>query len=104
MTQALEEQFHAAMLSIYEQAAELGYRPSYFLRMVHSMSGVDTARTLLDRDAPTDGFTRLWELGKLDLSIEAIALSPQYETLFTTGHLHRAEKRLIEYGYLKDDT
>ena len=46
-------------------------------------SGVETARTLLWKEDVSDGFTTLWELKRLDLSVEAYVLRPEYAPLFT---------------------
>lgn len=99
---ALESQFHEDMLHIYHEASELGYRPSYFLRMVQTHGGLEAARILLDQDAPTDGFTKLWELGRLDLSVEAFALRLRYQSLFSSEQLAKARERLNQYGYAKE--
>ncbi len=101
--QQLEAQFHEAMLRIYEEAAKLGYRPTYFMKMVQSSGGVEAARSLLGTKAPADGFTRLWELDRLDLSVEAVALKSEYHELFSAEQLASAAQRLSEYGYTKED-
>ncbi len=36
---------------------------------------------------------------RLDLTIEAIAIEPQFRVLFTPEDLQKAEKRLEECGY-----
>lgn len=85
------------MLHIYDAAAELGYRPTFFLRMVQQCGGLEAARHLLDTPAPSEGFTRLWELGRLDLSVEAVALREEFCGLFTERQLEVARRRLEEY-------
>jgi len=37
----------------------------------------------LRKDEVSDGFTTLWELRPLDLSVEAYVLRPEYAPLFT---------------------
>ena len=61
------------MLNLYYDAVELGYRPTYFLRMVNELGGVGAAKRLLGTDDLQAGLTRLWELGRLDLSVEALS-------------------------------
>lgn len=99
MSSAIEADFHAAMLHIYDAAAELGYRPTYFLRMVQQRGGPEAARQLLDTPAPSEGFTRLWELGRLDLSVEAVVLREEFRLLFTEHQVEVARRRLAEYRY-----
>ena len=60
----LETRFHQKMLEIYERGNdELGYRATYFLRMVQDNGGFEAARSLLHASQLSDGFTTLWEKG-----------------------------------------
>lgn len=87
-------------MGVYHRArAELGYTPGYLLRMVSELGGLEAARELLRKSAPSDGFTTLWEKGRLDLSVESLILLPQFEHLFNSGERDRARRRLIEHGY-----
>ena len=94
-------QFTEAMRQIYRQAAtELDYRPIRFLQMVEELGGVATAKELLA--APVqEGFTTLWEHGRLDLSMEALVLQPQWSSLFTESELAEARRRLSDAGYAR---
>lgn len=95
----LDKQFREATLDTYRQAKQqYGYNATYFLQMVQKHGAVNAARRLLDSDG-TYGFTKLWELGRLDLSIEAKMLRPQFAPLFTAEELAKARKKLLEYGY-----
>lgn len=74
----LEERFHAAMVELYQRAkSDAGYNATLFLRMVSDHGGLETARRLITASRPSDGFTALWERGRLDLSVEAYALRPE---------------------------
>ena len=68
--------FHQEMLNIYKEAAAFGYYPTYFLRMVTEQGGLAAARQLLRDGTVSDGFTRLWQEGRLDISVEAVVLGP----------------------------
>lgn len=96
---AIEEKFHTAMICIYEDAKKAGYNASYFLRMVSDLGGVETAYRLIMANKPSDGFTNLWELGRLDLSVEALILAPEWEYLFGEEERAFARKRLEAYAY-----
>lgn len=97
----LEELFHAAMLDIYRQANEqCHYNATRFLSMVVSRGGVETAKMLLATYVPSDGYVRLWELGRLDLTVEACVLQERYASLFTAEELVQARTRLEAYGYI----
>jgi len=96
----LERRFHQAMVSIYERArSETGYVATRFLQMIAELGGVQTARRLITSDAPSDGFTTLWEKRRLDLTVEAHATRPEFRELFTADELRAAERRLQDYGF-----
>jgi hypothetical protein len=95
-----EGKFHQAMVQLHATTVrELDYKPTYFVRMVSEHGGVEAARRLLATDKPSDGFTTLWEAGRLDLSVEAHVLDPAYEPLFTDDERSVAQRRLEQYGY-----
>lgn len=99
MSNSLEKTFDAEMRNIFDEASKLGYRPMYFLRMVQQLGGLEAARRLIDSPTPAEGFTRLFELGRIDLSVEAIASQERFRTLFTDEQLRRAADRLKEVNY-----
>ncbi len=99
MTNKLEDEFHQAMVSIYHAAAELGYRPTYFLRMVNEHGGLAAVKRLLSAAESQEGLTKLWELGRLDISVEALVLEEPWESLFSDDERRKARERLESYGY-----
>lgn len=95
-----EDLFHRAMVSVYERARdEAGYNATRFLQMVAERGGLETARQLLHAPAVSDGFTALWEKGRLDLSVEFRMLQPQFEDLFTEDEREIARQRLSTYRF-----
>lgn len=82
---------------------ELKYNPSLFLQMFGSDGGLQTAKKLLGSKTISDGFTRLYLLGRLDLTVEAIILKDEWISLFNTQEVQIAEKRLrdAKYKYIK---
>ena len=94
-----EAAFHQEMLDTCREAAKLGYRPTRFLQMVNQDGGVATAHRLLATGGPADGLTRLWELGRLDISLEAIMLKLEYRSLFSDEERSIARERLTEIRY-----
>ncbi len=65
---------------------ECGYNPTYFNRMLSEHGGLETAKILINKEilsGPTEGFTRLFMLGRLDLTVEASVCDPNYSSLFT---------------------
>lgn len=97
----LRRQFHEDMKEIYTRAKkECGYVASRFLQMLGEKGGIDTARSLILKDGGTDGFAKLWEMGRLDLSVEALVLKEEYKELFTEEERKICKERLNEYGYI----
>lgn len=96
----LSRNFSRDMAGIYERAKrELGYNASYLLRMLSEHGALETARRLVGSGTPSDGFTALWEFGRLDLTVEALILEPQYAELFDDELLDAAVERLRGYGF-----
>jgi hypothetical protein len=87
------------MEGIYYTATKLGYTPTYFLQMVQSMGGYKAAKQLIHAKNPQSGLTKLWELGRLDLSMEAHVIKPEYITLFTEDERRICAERLESFEY-----
>jgi hypothetical protein len=96
----LEMRFHKSVIGIYQAAKdECHYNATCFLQMLSDRGGLATARALLATENVSDGFTTLWELGRLDLAVEAHVLKPEFSDLFTEEEKLIAKRRLEEYGY-----
>ena len=90
------------MVSIYERAKnECGYVATRFIQMVADKGGLATAKELIIKDEDTYGFERLYELKRLDLSVEALVLKDKYMDLFTSFEKKRCKDRLRKYGQYK---
>ena len=92
----LEAQFHEVMIQLYYDVANAGidYRPTLLLQSVYSDGGLATAKRYLQAPHVTEGFERLWASGRLDLTVEHLALREQWRGLFTPEELAVAEQRL----------
>ena len=103
MINNLEKAFHEAMLNIYYLGiSRYRYPANRFLRMVVEQGGVSAARQLLHAPGSHEGLTRLWELGGLEISMEALVLEPRWASLFTEEELRIARKRLEDFGFNPD--
>jgi hypothetical protein len=100
--ETLTGQFDQAMFDIYERAlSEADYNATRFLHMLYEHRGLQTARILLHSVHVSEGYTALWERGRLDLTVEAIIHdNPKWHFLFTPADLAICTKRLKEYRYL----
>jgi len=95
----LKMKFKADMVDIYKKAVAIGYRPSRFLEMISTNEDiVNVAHRLIAKE--TDGFTRLYELHSLNLSVEYYILKDEYHDLFTDEDRKICINRLHEYGYI----
>jgi hypothetical protein len=96
----IERKFHNAMIDVYRKAdKECGYRATRFLQMLGEKGGVKTAKELISKDGGTEGFLKLWQFGRLDLSIEALVQQDEFKGLFTDEELRMCKVRLQKYGY-----
>jgi hypothetical protein len=93
--------FEKAMHGIHMRAKlEAGYNASLYLQMLYRHGGLGTAKQLINSAHVSQGYTRLYELKRLDLTVEALVIdNSQWHNLFTDDELRRARKRLREYGY-----
>ena len=99
MTGDVSQQFATAMWQLYRDAKEIGYTASYFARMLDELGPLPTAKKLINDRTVSEGFTRLWELQRLDLAVEAVALRPPFRPLFTRQELEACRQRLRDYGF-----
>ncbi|GAB4211731.1 MAG: hypothetical protein OHK0022_46610 [Roseiflexaceae bacterium] len=95
----LEDTFHQGMLAGYHDLVRIGYRATYYLRMVQELGGVQAARQLINQEGVSEGLHRLWELKRLDLSVEAFVLRPEFRTLFSDEERQRARRHLAALEY-----
>ena len=99
MSQPIELVFHEAMLNIYRKAkSEAKYNAVRFLQMVTDHGGLETAHMLINSATVSEGYTALWERGRLDLTVEAMILdNEKYHSLFSEEELAICAKRLKQY-------
>lgn len=90
----LIRRFDSEMESIYDRAKAIGYNATRFLVMVREHGGLETAHRLLHSSDVSYGFAELWTRGRQDLTVEALALRPEFEGLFSIAELDTARARL----------
>lgn len=95
----LEKQFDREMRDVYISAKrECGYTATRFLQMLSDQGGVKTAKQLIKKEGETYGFSILWEKHRLDLSVEARVLKPEYHDLFSDDDRAICRERLEKFG------
>jgi len=88
------------MTNIYRKTdKECGYRATRFLQILSERGGIITAKELVSKEGGTEGFLKLWQLGRLDLSVEALILTDEYKVFFTEEELKLSKERLEKYKY-----
>lgn len=93
----LDERFHRDVLGLYDRCAALGFRPVLLRRFIVLNGGVAAAKELVFKPGTT-GLERLLDLGKAEMSLEAVMLRPEYAPLFAEGELKEARRRLESGG------
>lgn len=94
-------QFNEAMLDIYRMAkSEAKYNAVRFLQMVTDHGGAEAAHILINSPTVSEGYTALWERGRLDLTVEAMILrNVEYHELFSEEELEICRQRLGKYDF-----
>lgn len=99
MKSELERVFDGDMLGIYKSAKkECGDNALVSFSSLRG-GGIGSCPTVDSQGGRTDGFTTLWENHRLDLSVEANVLKPEYESLFSEEERRICRDRLEAYGY-----
>lgn len=101
MTSDLQRRFDLEMENIYRRAKfEAKYNATRYLLMLHEHGGLETAHILINAPTVSEGFTKLWYRGRLDLTVEALIFdNPEWHVLFTKEELNIVRKRLADYHY-----
>lgn len=93
----MEEKFIAAWLAARQQAQALGIR----LRPVEKEDMLTSAHRQLTGNRCSEGFGQLETKGRLDLSLEALAVDKRFTGLFSDEEANQALTRLLETGYFR---
>ena len=93
----MEEKFIVAWLAARQQAQALGIR----LRPVEKEAMLASAHRQLTGNRCSEGFGQLETKGRLDLSLEALAVDKRFTGLFSDEEANQALTRLLETGYFR---
>jgi hypothetical protein len=91
----MEQKFVSTWLANRETAARMGLR----LRPVTAEDAMKTAHRWLSGHRESDGFAILADKGRLDLTLEALAVDKRFTQLFTDEEANNALTRLLSAGY-----
>lgn len=87
----MEQKFIAAWEKNRVEAEKIGVR----MRPLD----VSSAKRVLSGSRTSDGFNGLVQRGRLDLSLEALAVDKRFTELFTDEEANEALMRLLDAGY-----
>ena len=88
----MEEKFLRALEENRIKAETLGTR-------IRPVSDMQQAHRCLSGNRESDGFNLLAQKGRLDLSLEALAVKKQFTALFNDDEANNALMRLLDAGY-----
>lgn len=77
----------------------MGYNASRFLQMVNDHGGIQAAHILINAPTVSEGYTALWERGRLDLTVESMVIrNGRFHSLFSSEELTICRDRLRQYS------
>ena len=88
----MEEKFLQAVEAARVQAEKLGVR-------IRPVADMKAAHRVLSGHRESDGFFQLADKGRLDLTLEAMAVKKQFTALFNDEEANNALDRLLMNGY-----
>ena len=88
----MEEKFLRALEENRKKAEALGAR-------IRPITDMQQAHRCLSGNRESDGFNLLAQKGRLDLSLEALAVKKQFTSLFNDDEANNALMRLLDAGY-----
>ncbi len=102
----MEEKFIAAWEDARKKASALGVRlrpmdPADAMRPVEKEDMLASAHRQLTGNRCSEGFGQLETKGRLDLSLEALAVDKRFTGLFSDEEANQALTRLLETGYFR---
>ena len=91
----MEEKFIITWKKARCAAESLGVK----MRPVEDSKALEAARRCLSGNRDSEVFAQLQKLGRLDLSLEALAIQKAYTALFDDAQANNALMRLLDAGY-----
>lgn len=99
-----EKRLHRVMIDATKECKRLGYPPNFLVQMIQESGPLRACQRILAKPDLSEGFGKLWEFHRLDLTIEAIVLKDEVAELFTDEERTVARKRLARADYFPAGT
>lgn len=90
----MRDAFAAAVQAAVDESRSIGHSPDILIEMLQQRHAVEVAKQLVVSGKIQQGFLKMREIGRLDLSIENLMLQPQFAGLFSPQELDAARWRL----------
>ena len=96
----LQNKFNEEVFESIEKIKKEVYPPTRFIRMLRQSdnNAVEAVQKLVTKET-TSGIEALWEKGKLNLSMEALVIKPEYKELFSPQVVSTCARKLKQLGY-----
>jgi hypothetical protein len=99
----MDSQENVAFTAYLKEAASIvekeGYTPKRFKSMLDTDGGFDAVKRILEKGKPSEGFSRLFEMKRLNLTCEAIIVESKWRHYIDDDLLLRSEKLLRASNY-----
>ena len=93
--------FEQAATKLLNQWSQFGANPNRTLGAIQKKGGVQVVTETLDRQRLCDGFDALAAANRLDLSLEALVVSKEFNAQFEDEQVDFCFAALIDAGYTK---
>lgn len=96
----LKNKFNEEVLNSIKEIKKEIYSPTRFIIMMHehNNNAFEVAQKIVTKNI-TMGLQELYEHNRLDLSIEAMIIKPEYEKLFSPEIINTCKRKLKQLGY-----
>ena len=96
----LQNKFNEEVFESIEKIKKEVYVPTRFIKMLHQFknNAVEVAQRVATKNT-TIGIEKLYEKGRLDLSMEALIIKPEYKELFSPQIISNCLRKLRSLGY-----
>lgn len=100
MNSQLSIEFTNEIINRYKIAIkDLGYTGSRLIYLISTIGGVKAAKKIIKVESLNEGFEKLWESRRLDLTVESVVIKDKYSTLFTKEEINSCVEKLKTLGY-----
>jgi hypothetical protein len=89
--------FHGATIQLIQAISREVYRPTYFIQLMAAEGAYAAACQVVSSSNLPDGFQRLLQENKPELTIEYLVTSPEWVDLFEHEIIEAARRRLAMF-------